>query len=143
MTALQSMYTAAQTIMAAAAAASPTTLTQAPTNYGSDFRITPGQARYQIQITPEKVYQNSNLNFPRAIVTVLIHHYATNLASEVAFLHDTLGQVADRFLLSSTWAAQTGIYALQPGVEPEMDDGGKIGKVITFEASAVVLADGV
>ena len=141
MTALQSIYTAAKAIMDDAAAAGGTTLTQAPTNYGTDFRITPGQGLYQVQLTPERVYRNSNLSYPRAIVTVRIHHYVNSLASEVAFLHDTLGEIADRFLISATWSAETGIYATQPDIEPEMDDGGRTGNVITFEASAVVLAD--
>jgi hypothetical protein len=136
------LYTAAKAIMADVNTAASTTLTQAPTNYGTDFRIIPGEARYQVQISPEKDYPlSSNESYPRAIVTVLIHHYAESLANEESFLHNAMSFVADKLLVASIWSAESGIYDLQPEVDPEMEDGGRIGNVITFEASAVVLMD--
>jgi hypothetical protein len=55
------LYAAAKAIMVDVnTAATETALTQAPTNYGDDFRITPGAGVYQIQLTPEKDYPLSS-----------------------------------------------------------------------------------
>lgn len=142
-TPFEDLYTAAKAIVDTAVASSQTTLALAPTLYGTDFRIVAGQGLYQIQIQPEKDYPRGNINHPRAIVTALIHHRATNLANEVAFLHGTISDIADAFLVGSVWTAKSGIYDLQPDVDPEMEDGGRVGNVITFNASAVVLMDAV
>lgn len=133
------LYAAAQAIMADVNTAATGTVTQAPTNYGTDFRIPSGEARYQVQISPEKDFGNSNDNHPSAIVTVLIHHYVSSLANEVLFLHNLMSHVADKLLVGSIWRAESGIYDLQPDVDPEVDDGGRTGNVITFEVSAAVL----
>jgi len=137
------LYAAAQAIMGDVNTAATTTVTQAPTNYGTDFRITPGAALYQVQISPEKDFGNSNSSYPRAIVTVLIHHYVSSLANEVLFLHNLMSFVADKLLVASIWQAKSGIYDLQPGVDPEIDDGERTGNVISFEISASVLMDAV
>ena len=139
-TPFEDLYTAARVLVDAVDAVSPTTVTQAPTNYGTDFRITPSQARYQVQISPEKDYgANANATHPRAIVTVLIHHYVSSLANEVLFLHDTMSTVADKLLDGALWRAESGIFDLQPDVDPELEDGGRTGNVITFEISASLL----
>jgi len=137
------LYAAAKAIMADVNTAAATTLTQAPTNYGTDFRITPGQAVYQVQMSPEKDYGHSNASYPRAVVTVLIHHYVSSLANEESFLHNAMSYVADKLLVGSIWSAESGVYAFQPGIEPEITDGDRTGNVITFEVSASVLADAV
>jgi len=137
------LYAAVQAIMAAVDAAASTTVTAAPTNYGTDFRITPGEARYQVQISPQKDWGNSNVNYPRAVVTVLVHHYVLSAVNELLFLHDTMSHVADKLLVGSIWRAEDGIYDLQPDLDPEMSDGERVGKVITFEISASVLMDAV
>ena len=137
------LYAAAQAIMGDVNTAATGTVTQAPTNYGTDFRITAGEARYQIQISPEKDFGNSNDNYPSAIVTVLIHHYVTTLANEVLFLHNLMSFAADKLLVGSIWQAEAGIYDLQPGIDPEIDDGARTGNVITFGVSAAVLMDAV
>ena len=140
-TAFEDLYAAAKTMMGAAATAASATLTQAPTNYGDDFRITPDESRYQVQIVPQKPWLNSNVSYPRAIVTVFVHHYASDLTSEEAFLHVEMSAVADQLLSRTQWREQDGIYDLQPDIDPEMDDGGRVGKVISFEISASVLMD--
>ena len=137
------LYAAAQAIMGDVNTAATNTVTQAPTNYGTDFRITPGAALYQVQISPEKDFGNSNSSYPRAIVTVLIHHYVSSLANEEAFLHNAMSFVADKLLVRSIWTAESGVYALEPDVEPVVSDGERTGNVITFEVSASVLADAV
>jgi len=138
-TAFQDLYTAAQSIMTDVNTAAAGTVTQAPTNYGDDFRITPGTALYQIQIQPEHDRLTSNVAYPRAVCTVLIHHYVLNLSDEVEFLHNMIQVLSDAWLDQSVWVVEPGIYSLQPEVLPEMEDGGREGNVITFEASAVVL----
>ena len=148
-TPFEDIYAAARAIMQDAnTAASWVTLTQAPTNYGTDFRITPGQGRYQVQITAQPDYgADSNALYPRVIVTVLVHHYILRgggaLADEVQFLHKTMGVVADYLMVSSTWRAESGIFDLQVDIEPEVENGGRVGNVLTFEISVVVLADAV
>jgi hypothetical protein len=137
--AYQDLYTATKALMAAANAAASTTLTQAPTNYGEDFIITPAQARYQIEISPETDYPRGTVNYPRAAVKVRIHHYANSLANEEAFLHDALFQVAERLLVGSVWSAQATVFSLDIGDEPEMSDGERIGNVISFEVTAIIL----
>ena len=138
------LYAAAKGIMADVNTAASTTLTQAPTNYGTDFRITAGEARYQVQLSPEKDYpRSSNTTHPRAIVTVLIHHYVSSLANEEAFLHNAMSFVADKLLVASIWTAEASVFGLQDDIDPEISDGERNGNVITFEASAVVLADAI
>ena len=133
------LYAAAQAIMADVNTAATTTITQAPTNYGTDFRITAGEARYQVRISPEKDYPRGNINYPRAIVTVLIHHYVSSLANEVLFLHNAMSHAADKLLVNSIWQAESGIYDFQPDIEPEVDEGDRAGNVISFSVSAAVL----
>ena len=136
------MYSAAKALMATVNAAAATVVVQAPTNYGTDFRITPGSAVYQVQISIEKDYGgDSNASYPRGVVTVLIHHYVSSLIDEEYFLHTVMSLVADNLLVGSVWQAQANIYDLQREVDPEISDGERVGNVITFEVSAVVLAD--
>lgn len=143
-TPFDNIYTAAKAIMADVNTAASTTLTQAPTNYGTDFRITAGEARYQVQISPVKDYaRSSNDSHPRAVVTVLIHHYVSSLVNEEAFLHNAMSYVADKLMVGSIWAAEASVFGLQHDLDPEVSDGGRIGNVITFEVSAAVLADAV
>ncbi len=137
------LYAAAQALMTAVNTAATGTVTQAPTNYGTDFRITAGEARYQIQISPEKDFGNATSSYPSAIVTVLIHHYVTTLANEALFLHNLMSFVADKLLVATIWQAEAGIYDLRPEVDPEIDDGERTGNVITFGVSAAVLMDAV
>jgi hypothetical protein len=133
------LYAAAVAIMTDVNTAATTTVTVAPTNYGTDFRITPGAAVYQVQISPEKDYSRATVNYPRAIVTVLIHHYVTTAANERLFLHNLMSYVADKLLVGSIWSAEDGIYDMQPGIDPEIDDGERTGNVISFAISAPVL----
>jgi len=140
-TAYEDIYTAAKAIIGDASTASTTTITQAPTNYGTDFAITPGAALYQVLLSPLPDYPRGTANYPRANVEVRIHHYASSLANEEAFLHSTMFQVAERWLVPSVWTAETRIFGLDPTDEPEISDGERVGNVISFSLSAVVLAD--
>ena len=139
MPALADAYDAATQIMAAVNTAAPTTIVQAPSNYGTDFRITPGEGLYQVKILAERDRPRSNQNYPRAIASVLLHHFVTTLTNEENFLHITMNELADRWLVESIWQAESGIFSFDPGVDPEIDEGERVGNVISFEASAVVL----
>jgi len=140
-TAYETLYAAASAIMADVnTAATQTVLSLAPTNYGTDFRITPGAGVYQIQLAPVHPYPgNSNLNYPRAVVTVLVHHYV--LANEDAFTLDTMYQVVEYLSSHSVWQAEAGVYDLQPDEEPDVAEGEREGNVITFSVSVAVLMD--
>jgi hypothetical protein len=143
-TPFQDLYTAIKSMMTdidTAAAAWSSNVTQAPSNYGLDFRIVPGDAMYQIQIKPSEDWRNSNVNYPRAEVSVAIHHYVSSLANEEAFLHQTMDEVADSLLDGATWKAAAGVHDLEPDTEPEISDGAREGNVITFEITASVLMD--
>ena len=135
------LYAAAQAIMGDVNTAATTTVTQAPTNYGTDFRITPGAALYQVRISPEKDIGHSNAIYPRAVVTVLIHHYVNSAANELLFLHNLMSFVADKLLVGSIWTAEAGIFGFEPDEDPEIDEGNRTGNVISFEISASVLMD--
>jgi len=137
------LYTAAQAIMADVNTAATTAVTAAPTNYGTDFRITPGAAVYQVQISPQEDTGHSNALYPRAVVTVLIHHYVNSAANELLFLHNLMSYVADKLLVGSIWTAESGIFGFEADVDPEIDEGGRVGNVISFEISASVLMDAV
>ncbi len=146
MTAFDNIYAAAKAIMADVNTAASGTVTQAPTNYGSDFRITAGQALYQVRLSLVKDFvRSSNDSNPRAVVNVLIHHHVTTLANEEAFLHNMMSFVKDKLTVSTIWGAESGVFGLEltEGLEPEISDGERVGNVITFEVSAVVLADAV
>jgi hypothetical protein len=138
-TAFQNLYAAAKAILADVATSASATIAQATTNYGDDFKITPGTTDYQIRIAPQRDRVNSNVSYPRAIVTVAMHHYVSSLSNEEAFLHVEMQAASDALLVESVWQAETGIYGFQTGIEPEINDGARVGNVISFEASAVVL----
>ncbi len=135
------MDTAAKAIMALVSSASSLTVTQAPTNHGTDFRVASGTVRYQIQITPMGDYHRGTVNYPRAAVTVLLHHFAASLANEEAFVENAMGHMADQFMPRAKWVAQAGIFSLDPEEEPEIAYEGREGNVISYSAVAVVLAD--
>jgi len=138
-TAYEDLYTATKAIVAAASAASTTTLTQAGSNYGTDFSIPSGTGLYQVKVQPEQDYPRGTVNYPRATVTILIHHYRSSLVNEEAFLHSTMFQVAERVLVGSVWTAESGIFGLDPNEEPAIEDGERVGNVISFQVTAVVL----
>lgn len=140
-TAYEDLYTAAKAIMVAVDTAAPTTLALATTNYGTDFRITPGQGIYQIRVTGVKRVFNSNVGYPRAVCSVILAHYVTTPTNESDFVHATMNELASRWLLASVWEAQDGIFSLQADLDAEIDEGERTGNVITFEASASVLMD--
>jgi len=144
MTASDNIYAAAKALMVDVNTAASGTVAQAPTNYGSDFRITAGQALYQVRLSLVKDFdRSSNVTHPRAVVTVLIHHHVTTLGNEEAFLHNMMSFVKDKLTVSTIWGAESGVFGLEQteGLDPEISDGERVGNVITFEVSAVVLAD--
>ena len=94
-----------------------------------------------MKVSPEGDYHRGTVEYPRAEVTILIHHYRSSLANEEAFLHSTMYQVAERLLVGSVWSAESGIFALDPNEEPQMEDGERVGNVISFQVTAVVLMD--
>ncbi len=146
MTAFDNIYAAAKAIMADVNTAASGTVTQATTNYGLDIRITAGEARYQVQLSLVKDFpRSSNDSHPRAVVKVLIHHYVTTLANEEAFLHNMMSYVKDKLTVGSIWAAEASVFGLQEteDLEPEISDAERVGNVITFEVSAIVLADAI
>jgi len=135
----QDLYTAAKAIMALVNTAATHAVTQAPTNYGLDFRVTPGASLYQVQIFPKKDYSRATVKYPSAEVSIAIHHYANSLANEEAFTFATMSYFSDEFLDVTKWEAQSGIFSLDPDSEPEVSQGALEGNVITYEATAVVL----
>ncbi len=137
------MDTAAKAIMALVNSASSLTIAQAPTNHGTDFRITSGQVAYQIQITPADDFHTSNDSHPRAVVTVLLHFYSASLANEETFAHETMSHMADQFLPATKWTAQAGVFSLDHDEEPEISYEGREGNVISYVATATVLLDAV
>lgn len=140
-TAYEDLYAAAQVIMGDVNTAAPTTIVIAQTNYGTDFRITPGEGLYQIRVTGVKRVVNSNVAYPRATCSVILAHYVTTPTNESDFVHATMNELASRWLLASVWEAQAGIFSLQADLDAEIDEGERVGNVITFEASASVLMD--
>jgi hypothetical protein len=138
---ISQLYIAAGAIIDDIEAVVSKTIAAAPTNFGTDFRITPGEALCQIRIVREQDYKNSNLNYPRAIVEIAIHHYATGIADEVAFQNVTMSEVSARFLDNTYWIAEAGVYSLEPEVAPEISDGEREGNVISFVVTASVLMD--
>jgi hypothetical protein len=143
-TPFEDLYTAVQAMMVdVATASSPETITLASDNYGTRIEVTAGNSMYQVRISPsEDDGANSNVNYPRAEVVILIHHHKTIASDEIAFLHKTMSHVADAFLDRATWRAESGIYDLDDE-EPEISEASREGRVITFEITATVLMDAV
>ena len=138
----QFIYNAAGWIMDDVNTAVTGTLAAAPTDYGRDFRIPADTAMWQVQLTAVPDYgANSNQPYPRAIVTVLVHHYATSKYQEQQFAQVAMSKVADLLMDRSVWRAEAGIYDLEPEVDVDVSDGERVGNVITFEITASVLAD--
>jgi hypothetical protein len=142
-TPVDDLYTAAKSIMGVVNGLSSVVIVQAPTNYGDDFRIPNGTSMYQVHISRERDYHKGTVKHPRAVVSVSMHHRITDLANEELFLHDALSHLSDQFTANDLWRAGVRIYDLQPGLDPEMSEGSREGKVLSFEVSAVVLADAV
>ena len=140
----EDLYTAVQAIMVDVATASPETITLAPENYGTEFRITAANSFYQVQISPSKADgADANSKYPRAEVTILIHHHQTVEADEIAFLHKTMSHAADAFLARATWRAEAGIYDLDDEVDPEISEASREDNVTSFEITATVLMNAV
>ena len=138
-TPFEDLYTAIQAMMVVVATASPETITLAPSNYGTLLRPTAGNSMYQVQISPsEDDGENSNVSYPRAEVTILIHHLKSADADVIAFLHQTMSHVADAFLNRATWRARSEIFDLADD-EPEISEGSREGNVTSFEITATVL----
>ena len=144
-TPFEDLYTAVQAIMVdVATASSPETITLAPENDGTLFRITAANSFYQVQISPsEDDGSNANDTRPRAEVVILIHHHKTLVSDEITFRHQTMSHMADAFLDRATWRAEPGIYDLDPEVEPEISEASREDNVTSFEITATVLMDAV
>ncbi len=140
----EDLYTAVQAMMVDVATASPETITLVADAYTTLFSITAANASYQVQISPaEDDRENSNDTRPRAEVSILIHHLKSASADEIAFLHKTMSHVTDAFLDRATWRAASGIYNLDPEVEPEISEAIREGNVTSFEITATVLMNAV
>ena len=146
-TSYDAIYAAALALMADVNTAATGTVIQAPTNYGRDFRITPGSAVYQVQLTPLVSIGDANSNYPRSVVTVSIHHYVLNpdpyLTDEKKFLHNMMNHAADHLMVRAKWRAKAGVFDIQDGIDPDMSDGERVGNVISFEVNTAVLATAV
>ena len=140
-TAHEDLYAAIQAMMADVNASVAQTISQAPTNYGTDFRITAGEVSYQIQINGAGNWLRSTVVYPRADVSIAVYHYRTSLATEEAFTNVTMSAVRDKFMAAANWSAESGVYGLDPEVEPEISEGGIEGKVLFFEFTATALMD--
>ncbi len=141
-TPFEDLYAAVKVMMGLVDTAQTTAdVLQAPTNYGLDFRVPSGNAVYQIQLSPAEDYHRGTVDYPRAEVSVAIHHYVSNIVNEEAFLHQTMSYVADELLARSKWPVQSGVFDLEDGTEPEVSEGNREGNVITFEVTATVLMD--
>ena len=140
-TAYEDLYTAIKAMMVDVNAAVTQTVTQAPSNYGTDFRIPNGQVMYQAQISPAEDWRRSTVIYPRASVSLAIMHRRTALATEEIFLHQVMSDVADRFLDTTIWTAESGVYGLDPDEPPEVGEGSREGNVLVFEVAAVVIMD--
>lgn len=122
----------------------PTSLTQAPTNYGLDFRITPGVGVYQVQVVPEADHHRANESFERARVFILIHHYVSSHSNENAFVNNLMWRAADELLTAENWTGTvpgvgTVVATVEPGTEPTISDGTREGNVITFEIALSIV----
>jgi hypothetical protein len=135
------LYQAVAAMIDDVEAAVSAVITAAPTNFGDDFRITPGAAVYQTRVVGEIPFLNSNVSYRRAIVEVAIHDFVRNSTDELVFMALTMQEVADRFLDGSYWRAESGIFNLEPDVDPEISDGERVGNVISFVVTASVLMD--
>jgi len=139
----EDLRAAATNLIEIADIASTQSLTPATTFYGTDFRVPPGQAVYQVQITPMQAATNGSVTYPRALVTIPIHFYIDSPTNEALFLEETLYNVS-RFLLSRVYWRQTvGVYGIEADLDPEMEPGDRTGNVLTFTVTAVVLMDAV
>lgn len=140
----EDLYTAIQAMMVnVAAASSPETITLAPDNYGTEFRITAANSFYQVQISPKEDFHRGTVSHPTADVAIFIHHHRSASADEIAFLHQTMSHAADEFLDGAKWKAQAGIYDLEFDSEPEISEASRDGRVTSFEITATVLMDAV
>ncbi len=139
----EDLYTAAKAVMTSVNALTSQTVSQAPTNLGTDFLVASGEVEYQIQMSPMQDYHRGTVQYPRAILSIALHCYAKTLAIEEPFLHVTLSHMADEFLEKSKWSARSGVYGLDPEEEPEMSDPVRSNNVISSEGTAVVLLNAV
>jgi len=139
----EDLYTAIQAMMANVATASPETVTLAPDNYDTEFRITAENSFYQVHISPAADFHRATVKHPRAEVSIFIHHHRTLAADEIVFLHQTMSHAADEFLDGAKWRAQTGIYDLDFDSEPEISEASRDGRVTSFEITATVLMNSV
>ncbi len=142
-TPFEDLNTAVKAMLANVNTAASHAVTQAPSNYGTDFRVPSAAAVYQIQIQPLEDYSRATVNYPRVVVTVLIHYFAASLANEETFLFATMNHAADELLVRSKWQAQPGIFDLEPAIDTEISEGSREGNVLSFEISATVLMDAV
>ena len=144
-TPFEDLYAEIQVMMAAVAAASPEAITLAPKVYGTRFRVPDGDSMYQIQLSPSGDSHRGTVQYPRAEVEILIHHMIDADADRIAFLHETMSHVADKFLDRGEWIGNggTGVYGLEAEAEPDIDEAGLVGRVLSYSIRATVLMDAV
>jgi hypothetical protein len=135
----EDLYAGVKAMMADVNTAASHNVTQAASNYGTDFRVPSGHSVYQVQIRPRTDYSRATVRYPRCDVVVAIHHYVSSFANEEAFLYATMSTVADTLLDVTKWQAESGIFSLDPDETPEVSDGARTGNVITFEVTATAL----
>lgn len=140
-TPFEDLNTAVKAMMALVNAAASHNVVQAIENFGTDFQVTSGHSVYQIHISPREDFSRGSVIYPRAEVTIFIHHYASGLVAQELFQFVTMSHVADELLDVTKWQAQSGVFSLDPDEDPEISDGSIEGRVITFEVTATVLMD--
>lgn len=142
-TATENLYTAAAAMMSIVNGSAPTTLSQAPTSYGSDFRITPGSGLYQIQASYGGYFFRSNQKYPIIVLTILIHHNVNSSSNETSFLGQTIDLARSTLLDRSAWADGVGygIHEVDRDEYLSIGEVSRIGNVITFEFRGTMLMD--
>ncbi len=140
---LEGLYTRVKHLMSLVNAAAPTAVVQAASNYGRGFKIPPGDAVYQVRITPATRHHRGSASYARANVLIPIHHYASSAANEETFLHETMSTVANTLLDDARWTLgwprgrPPGDF--EPGTTPKISDGTREGNVLTFEFAAPIV----
>ena len=139
-TAYENIATASKAIMVLTATAASKTITQAASNYGTNFKVPSGACRYQLQLQPQDddKTSDSNLVFPNVELTVLLHGGVTTLATEETFTNVTLWHLKEQFFDASVWEGQ-GSYLLDLEETPAVEVTGREGNVISAEATMVVV----
>lgn len=117
------------------------TAAQAPSDFGTDFRVPSGESLYQVRTLPVEIKNISTNDIHFGVkVSIDIHHNRSSYADELLFMTTVVNGAFSYLLDSDLWESRANVYGIgEDGAES--DEIEREGNVLTYSFAITLLVD--